>query len=350
MCESGKVVLMWSAPRAGVPKRGEQVLMSRLEDLLAEARASRARHFGDDVLFYAPSVKHYESTEFPPGEPHDFVPVSVTGPSCKLGCEHCKGRLLASMQEARTPADLLELASRLAQRGCRGLLVSGGSEMDGSVPLLPFVDAMRVIRESLGLKIVVHTGLVSHELAAGLARARVDCAMLDVVGDAATIRDVLHLDGGPEIIATSLEILERSGVRTVPHVVVGLASGRLAGEVEALEIIARGHPSAVVVVVLDPLKETPMAGLEPPATHDVGTVLARARLRFPDVPVMLGCARPGGPHRAETDRLALEAGLNGIAFPADGTVALARRMGYTPRFARECCSLVIDAFGPDGTA
>jgi uncharacterized radical SAM superfamily protein len=191
---------------------------------------------------------------------------------------------------------------------------------------------------------------VTEDLAIGLARAGVECAMLDVVGDAGTIRDVLHLDGGPEMVASSLEILEGNGVRTVPHVVVGLASGRLAGEFEALEIIARGRPSAVVVVVLDPLTGTPMAGLDPPGVLDVASILARARLRFPDVPVMLGCARPGGSHRSETDRYALEAGLNGIAFPAEGTVALARRMGYTPRFSRECCSLVIDALEPAGGA
>ncbi|MBW2262137.1 MAG: radical SAM protein [Deltaproteobacteria bacterium] len=322
--------------------------MVRLEELITSARKARDTRFGGDILFYAPSVKHYESTEFPPGRPHDFVPVSVTGPVCELGCDHCKGRLLASMQEVRDPADLLSLASRLADRGCRGLLVSGGSDLDGRVPLLPFVDAMARIRQTLGLKIVVHTGIVTEDLALGLARAGVECAMLDVVGDAGTIEHVLHLDGGPEMIAASLEILEGSGVRTVPHVVVGLASGRLAGELEALEIIARGRPSAVVVVVLDPLSGTPMGGLEPPAVHDVATVLARARLRFPHVPVMLGCARPGGPHRAETDRFALEAGLNGIAFPAEGTVALARQMGYEPRFARECCSLVIDAMDPAG--
>jgi hypothetical protein len=70
--------------------------------------------------------------------------------------------------------------------------------------------------------------------------------------------------------------------------------------------------------------------------------MARARIRFPQVPVMLGCARPGGRHRRETDRFALLAGLNGIAYPAEGTVAVARELGLTPRFARECCSLVID--------
>lgn len=179
--------------------------MHGLEQLLAAGRQARQERFGDDILFYAPGVKHYESTEFPAGRPHDFVPVSVTGPSCQLGCDHCRGRLLASMHEALHPDDLVPLARRLADRGCRGLLVSGGSDLDGRVPLLPYVDAMAEIRSTLGLKIVVHTGTVTGDLARGLARAGVQCAMLDVVGDAATIRDVLHLDGGPEMIAASLE-------------------------------------------------------------------------------------------------------------------------------------------------
>jgi uncharacterized radical SAM superfamily protein len=82
-----------------------------------------------------------------------------------------------------------------------------------------------------------------------------------------------------------------------------------------------------------------MAGASPPGLDDVAAIMALARVMLPAVPVMLGCARPPGPYRAGTDRLALEAGLNGIAFPAEGTVSLARGMGLEPVFSRECCSL-----------
>jgi hypothetical protein len=41
---------------------------------------------------------------------------------------------------------------------------------------------MRRIKEELGLKILVHTGLVDDELAKGLSWARIDAAMIDIIG------------------------------------------------------------------------------------------------------------------------------------------------------------------------
>ena len=86
-----------------------------------------------------------------------------------------------------------------------------------------------------------------------------------------------------------------------------------------------------------------MESADPPAAQDVARLMANARIAFPGIPVMLGCARPAGPYRAATDRFALEAGLDAIAFPVDATITLARDMGLEPRFARTCCALVIDA-------
>jgi uncharacterized radical SAM superfamily protein len=310
-----------------------------LEALVARGARIRDRVFGPRIRFHAPGLKHYESTEFPASPGAGFAAVSVTGAACRLGCDHCRGVLLGSMHEARDPAALVSLASDLASRGCTGLLVSGGADREGRVPLGPYVEAMAEIVEAHGMRVVVHTGLVDEQLARGLAAARVACAMLDVVGDARTMREVLHLDAGPGDIEESLAILEDHGVRTAPHVVVGLDHGRIAGEHEALEIVARGSPSALVIVVLSPIPGTPMAGASPPGLDDVAAIMALARVMLPAVPVMLGCARPPGPYRAGTDRLALEAGLNGIAFPAEGTVSLARGMGLEPVFSRECCSL-----------
>ena len=313
-----------------------------LESLLE--RAGAARRSGE-ALFFAPSFKHYESPHFDAGRGDGLAAVSATGSTCALGCDHCGGALLDRMEAAVTPGDLVAIARRLAGRGAGGMLVSGGSEPGGSVPLLPYVDAMAEAR-GLGLEVVVHTGLVTEALAEGLARAGVACAMLDVVGDEHTIRSVCHLDASPGDIERSLLLLESRSVRTVPHVVVGLDHGRIRGEREALDLVSRTGPSAVVIVVLDPIPGTPMQDVEPPAPEEVASIMAAARLAFPRIPVALGCARPPGPHRAATDRYALMAGLDAIAFPADSTVALARSMGLEPRFHRTCCSMAVDLAGP----
>lgn len=313
-----------------------------LETGLADAWALRERGFEPRVHLFVPSVKRYETSEYSCASAWDFVPVSVTADRCQLRCDHCQGELLRTMKPARTPRTLWARARKLASEGGTGILLSGGSDRQGRVPLTPYLETVARIREQLGLKVVVHTGLVDGPLARGLARAGVECAMMDVMGDADTIRSVYHLDLTPESLADSLKMLHREGVRTVPHVVVGLDRGRIRGERKALEIIAGCQPSAVVLVVLNPLTKTPMQGVDPPPPDDVAGLMVHARKLMPVTPLCLGCARPGGRYRKATDQWALKAGFNGIAFPADGTATRAREMGLETEFARECCSLVID--------
>ena len=76
-----------------------------------------------------------------------------------------------------------------------------------------------------------------------------------------------------------------------------------------------------------------------PATSDVGRVFLEARERIPDREVLLGCARPPGMHRRVTDAYAVMAGLDGIAFPADGTLAVASSIGRPAWQEHACCSI-----------
>ena len=62
-------------------------------------------------------------------------------------------------------------------------------------------------------------------------------------------------------------------------------------------------------------------------------------MSLPTKPVMLGCARPLGAIKREIDRLAVDAGLNGIAYPADGIVAYAREQALEPDFVNACCGV-----------
>lgn len=317
---------------------------------LREAWDVGRRHFGNDVYFYAPSIKRYATSEYENGPDPVFAPVSLTGPACALRCEHCRGRILESMYPATTTEEFLALAARLAEQGARGLLVSSGSDALGFTRLHHFLPALARVKERYGLALLVHTGLVDDALAAGLASAGVDLAMIDVIGDAETIRRVYHLDRTPADFDAALAALARNGVPVAPHVVIGLHYGQIRGEYAALDLIRRYDVHSLVLVVLMPLDATPMAHVEPPPPAEVARVFARARTLFPDRPVMLGCARPGGDHKVETDVLALKAGLNGIAYPADGLVELARDLGLNPHFAEECCSLVYTRFPAPGPA
>ena len=127
-------------------------------------------------------------------------------------------------------------------------------------------------------------------------------------------------------------------MEVTPHIVIGLHYGRILGEANALEIVARYGVTALVLVVIMPFYAKP-GTFETPATRDVGQVFLEARALLPDKQVLLGCARPPGMHKRVTDAYAIMAGLDGIAFPADGAVSVAHTIGRPFTQAHSCCSI-----------
>jgi hypothetical protein len=104
-------------------------------------------------------------------------------------------------------------------------------------------------------------------------------------------------------------------------------------------MIARHRPKLLVLVILTPLLGTPMANLPTPPPDVVADFFQLARRTLPDRPIVLGCARPLGPVKRELDRAAVDAGLDGIAYPAEGTVAYAVEQGRAPAFINACCGV-----------
>jgi uncharacterized radical SAM superfamily protein len=99
-------------------------------------------------------------------------------------------------------------------------------------------------------------------------------------------------------------------------------------------------PSAIVVIAFMPIRGTPMSLSKPPKPTEIAKILTAARLMFPGIPLVLGCMRPKGKHRAETDILALKAGVNGIAFPSEEAVGYAENQKYKFAFSSYCCSQI----------
>jgi uncharacterized radical SAM superfamily protein len=130
-------------------------------------------------------------------------------------------------------------------------------------------------------------------------------------------------------------------------VLVGLHYGKLLGEFNALKMISRYHPHGIVIIALIPLRGTPMESIAPPLAEDIALVLSKARIMMPEVPLALGCMRPKGKHRKETDSFALRAGVNAIAFPAQEAVDLAESLGLETAYSPMCCSQMIYDFVND---
>ncbi len=299
----------------------------------------RKERFGSTMEFYAPGLKRWQTAEWRPLKHNRFLPISVTGTACALQCDHCKTHVLEGMVTLQQDTDLFATAQRLQASGTEGILVSGGSNRTGGVPLLPHVSAMRRVRDELGMRVIVHSGVVSPKLAEGLAAAGVEGVMLDIIGAEETIREVYHLDLTPTDFERSLALLAERGLRIIPHIVLGLHYAQLLGEWDALDMIRRYPVSTLILVVLTPLVGTPMGHLKPPPLEDVVEFFATARQAMPGTKVNLGCGRPMGKMKQAMDRAAIDHGLNGIAYPADGAIEYARERGLEPALYEYCCSL-----------
>ncbi len=293
------------------------------------------------MVFYAPGIKRYETEELSQKTPSCFLPFSVTGTLCSLGCDHCKGELLRFMRPTLTHEELIKKCQEKLNEGLKGVLVSGGCDGKGRVPLEGFFEAMSYVRKELGLKVFVHSGLVDEQQALGLYQAQVDAVLLDVIGSNRTIREVYHLDATTEDYEASLYNLSRFSIPIMPHIVLGLHYGKVEGEQMALDMVSRYNLKALVIVILTPLLGTPMEGVRPPGLSEVKDFFVKARKRLPQTPVILGCARPMGEYKQEVDRLAVEAGLDGIAFPAEGMVSFAEGRGKEVSFIESCCGFNI---------
>lgn len=310
----------------------EKELSAILDEDIADARRKNIR-------FYAPSFMFYK-TSYYCSSPNDFPTISVTGRGCALRCKHCSGIVLNTMYPATTPDALYELCVKLKKRGALGCLISGGCLPNGAVPLEGFVDSIARVKRELGFTVFVHTGVIDVPTAKALKNAGVDAALLDIIGSDETIRDIYKLDVSVKDYRDSLQALHEAGIAFVPHVIVGLHYGKLKGEFDALQMISEYKPSALVIIAFMPIRGTEMENVEPPRPVDIARVIASARAMFPETPLVLGCMRPRGKDRSETEILAMKAGIDAIAFPTEEAVRFAECQGYKAYFSSLCCSQV----------
>jgi len=294
------------------------------------------------INFYTPTFKSYVTSELAGCGKSAWPAVSITGGECALACDHCKAKILEPMIPARTPEALWRVVNEQIAGGAQGMLLTGGSNHRNEVEYDAYYPVVRRIKDAFpGFKIALHTALVDMDIARRMEDAGIDAAMMDVIGSQDTISQVYHLRRSVADFERSLECLTATSMKAVPHIVIGLHYGRLLGEWEALEIVARHRPAALVLVVVMPFYAPAQRPFVTPDARQVGRFFLDARRRLPDLPLLLGCARPAGMIKSEIDSYAVMAGLNGIAHPADGVVELALRLGRDVRVTPACCSIAI---------
>jgi len=316
-----------------------QLIQLPLADLQSEAFKLRKAHFGNELTFSIPGTVTYHDSTLPIQKDR-FAAISVTGGHCDLRCAHCKGKLLEAMIPAGDPETFLRVVDQLRLNGAHGILVSGGADRNGQVPLDQFIPSIRAIKEKHPLfKVIVHTGLIRREPARELKEAGVDQILIDIIGDDDTIRDVYHLNKKVKDYEETLWMLKEMGHRLAPHIIIGHHFGEIRGEWKALELVTRVGVETIVLVVFKTLNASEKNHFKVPKPEETSKICAIARILNPDIPIRLGCIRPAHAWKAAMERGAIDSGINTIAYPLQGTIDYAREIGLKTKFIEMCCSL-----------
>jgi uncharacterized radical SAM superfamily protein len=296
------------------------------------------------IRFSTPTFKEYSSSELQGCGKNSFPAFSITAGACALMCDHCQAKILEPMIPATSPEMLDRKVRDLVMlQDLQGFLLSGGSNRRNEIKYEKYYPVIERLKDDVPhLKVAIHSALLDERRARLMESAGVDTVMMDVIGSQDTISDDYHLDRSVDDFERTLEALCSTSMEVVPHIVIGLHYGLISGEANALDIVSRHPIQSLVLVVIMPFYAS--AGtFVTPQTGDVGRIFLEARQRIPDRQVLLGCARPPGMHKRVTDAYAVMAGLDGIAFPADGSVAVANAINRPYHQEHACCSIKIGA-------
>ena len=258
---------------------------------------------------------------------NDFPSVSVTGTRCDQMCEHCRGVHLRGMIPVANKEEFSDLAQSLISKGCTGLLLSGGCDANGSVPVPSYADAVSGV--SKDLLVNVHAGFVTKDEAERLAGSGISCFSVDVHQDAGEMRTVLHLDRDPKDYSELLDILIGTGVKVVPHLTVGFGYNDLA---LSADLVASKGLKDVVLLSMMPTEGTIIE--EPVITEDA-VMDAVSILQEKGLDVILGCMRDRSLRGLE--RRCIQAGVMRLANPSADTLKWAEENGYRVEKKRMCC-------------
>ncbi len=260
--------------------------------------------------------------------PVKTMAVSVTGKACPLGCSHCGGHYLRHM------VDVKDLETRLAQHKPSSLLISGGCDTDGRVPLAPCLDWVKSLGE---FRLNVHPGVTDQETARKIAQAAT-VVSFDFVSDDQAISQAFKGKWTKDDYIRTFRALSSGKAEVVPHILVGLRKGTVAGEYEALDFLLSEGVKRVIFIVFIPTKGTLWENVPPPPVEEVAKVLAWARAKSPSLDISLGCMRPRGRYRRDLDSLAVLAGVDRIVMPHSQALALAQSKGLSIVRREECCA------------
>jgi uncharacterized radical SAM superfamily protein len=286
------------------------------------------RNFNNTLKVYNPSKR--------------FPAISITGDKCTLHCEHCNEKYLKGMKPVLNNRDLENFLLDHANKGGVGTLISGGCELNGSVPLKNFLKTIEKIKSQTNLIFNVHTGLLDEETAQKLAESKVDIISFDINMDDEIIRNIYHLDKRSSDYRKAINLLKEYGLNVVPHICIGLYYGEIHKELESIKFIldSKLNPSLIVLIALIPPKNR-KTKFKTPNPLDIAKIITIIRILFPYTEISLGCMRPRGLIKVDIEKCAIKSGINRIEIPSSKTLKWLKRKNpnINFKFYSACCAL-----------
>jgi len=225
---------------------------------------------------------------------------------------------------------LFRLVDEIVNSGGNGMLVSGGCDIFGKVPLQRVEDAIRYAAAK-SLKVNVHAGLINEKEAERLVSAGVSAFSVDVHQDPDIIRSVLHLDADPSVYADTIDSIIKANGRPVAHLTVGFGTADL---MLSADLVKKKGLKDVILLALVPTKGT----MTENATISEDAIVDSVKMLIGEGSnVTLGCMRPRT-HRNLEIRC-IQAGVRNIANPSRGTISWARENGFNVVEKRTCCCI-----------
>ncbi len=256
----------------------------------------------------------------------ETLAVSCTGNRCALSCAHCSARYLKGMKS-------LDSMGTVAPGAFRSVLVSGGCDFEGRVPIGEHVSRLLELPPDLPMNL--HVGFQDSARLLPLAGRDVTVSY-DLIGDSETVREVMGIDVSFETIRKNYLDLAKH-FRVIPHLTIGLRGGKTSGEDRVLDFLFENPPEMLTFLVFRPTPKTPFEKRSPPPLVEVVRLIGRAAGCFPGR-LSLGCMRPSGEYRGFLDALAWAAGARSIVLPDRNLVRTLRDHGIPVREITECCA------------
>ena len=213
---------------------------TRLNSLFLLSQEHTKKIFNNTLKIYNPTKR--------------FPAISITGGECSLHCEHCNEKYLKGMKPILTNKELENFLMQHSKEKGIGILLSGGCDPNGAVPLIKFLDTIKRVKKKTNLIINTHTGLLDEETAKKLAEAKVDIVSFDINLDKEIIRNIYHLNKNINDYKHAVELLKKYQLNIVPHICIGLYYGKLHKELDSLKFIKQIgiNPTLIVLIALIP--------------------------------------------------------------------------------------------------